>query len=423
MKPLVRGIAVAVAAVGVAACVKQAWRVTYPGPWDYSLGTSVLVAEDGSSFMAGYLDSQQLFVAAYDANGRKRWDQVISGSDFGAFAHRRNLALDAEGNLYLRWNDLYPGATHLYKLDSSGNLVFQRQLEDGHYLVNMQVGDDGNFYMDSLFGGGVAAYSPEGELLWGFPAVVPGDRELGQYEGRVGDVQLSASGGNASTGYSYFSGVGVALASGQVYFGAPTAITLLDSTGNKVIEVTAADLGLSAIYRLLAQGDVLLVIGAEQGEVASVVLDGNLHEISRQVLVSGEPNDVIASSAAEYACIGVDHYAGASGNVLQVMKLGAGGEALWSKQIAKEGGTWEYAVVTAADGACYLSAMIAQPDGRVLSRTERYTDAAEPTDTFALEDFAMYGVVVQGNGVYHVGITGEYDSSVTVATLDKQVRK
>ncbi len=427
MRPIVRGIAVAVAAVGIAACVKQAWRVTYPGPVDYSLGTSILVAEDGSSFMAGYLDSQQLFVAAYDANGRKRWDKVITGSDFGAHAYRRNLALDAEGNLYLRWNDLYPSATYLYKLDSSGNQVFERQLEDGHYLVNMQMGDDGNFYMDGLFGGGVGAYSADGDLLWRFPAPgsveVPGDRELGQYEGRVGDIQVSSAGGNASTGYSFFTGVGVALANGQVYFGSPIAITLLDSTGQVVSEVTAAELGLSSIYRLLAQGDALLVIGAEQGMVTSVVLDGDLQEISRQVLVPGEPNDVIVSSAAGYTCVGIDQYVGLAGNVVQVMKLGANGEVLWFKQIAKEGGTWEYAVVTAADGACYLSAMIAQTGGRILSRTERYANAGEPTDTVALQDFAMYGVVVQGKGIYHVGITGEYDGSATIATLDKRSRK
>ena len=114
MKSVLRVTALAAAVLGVAACVQQVWQVTYQGSDQYSFSNSLLVADDGTAYMAGYLDQQSIFVAAYNRSGEMLWDRVISGN--GRFAARvleRTLAQDADGNLYLHWPDLDANASRL----------------------------------------------------------------------------------------------------------------------------------------------------------------------------------------------------------------------------------------------------------------------------------------------------------------------
>ena len=418
MKSVLRVTALAAAVLGVAACVQQVWQVTYQGSDQYSFSNSLLVADDGTAYMAGYLDQQSIFVAAYNRSGEMLWDRVISGN--GRFAARvleRTLAQDADGNLYLHWPDLDANASRLYKLDQSGNLLLDRELENSGSATDLQVGPDGNLYLTSAYGLLLNAYTPEGDLLWApADAEVP-ERDLEDYPG----IQASRASAVATSGYSLYSVAQLVFVGDRTFYSRAERIVELGATGALLGEVAAVDLGLQQILRAVATADGLLVAGYQNGVTELLVLNPELEVVSRQELATGEEVGVALSARGSLACVallGSFESAGATTLLFQVDLAGGGN---WQQSLVAEGKGWQYADVLAAD-ACYLSAQEWNLDGTLNVKTRRYDNKGKVTDTIDIPDFGWGGFAVQGNDIYHVGITGEYDGSITQATLTKHRR-
>ncbi|MEZ5511270.1 MAG: hypothetical protein R3F47_15485 [Gammaproteobacteria bacterium] len=422
MKPLYRGLAVAVAAVGIAACVKQAWRVTYEGPDDYSMGTAVLAEDGGNAYMSGYLDDRSIFLAAYNASGKKLWDRVIEGDGFVRTMMGRTLEQDAQGNLYLlQWDSTFQGT--LFKFDADGNQVFSVILPESEYLGHMQL-LDGALYLTPVWGSRIAAYDLDGQLLWSYsPASVgnSGDADLPVYPG-VSQTEIASS--NSSNGYlALVGGARLIKASGQLYFNLGDEVVVLDDAGNVTDSIGAAMLGVDDIQAIMVNGNGLMLLGAQHGALVSVALDATLVEQSRSELSAQSTGGVVVSSQGDVLCAGFNGSDAQGSSVFRMFQLSAAGQAVWSQSIPRDGISWEFADVLSDGNACYLTVQVLQDGNRLLTRTNRFNGAGVVTDNINLQDFGLSGVAVHGKGVYHVGITGEYDGSVTIATLDKQPLK
>lgn len=359
--------------MGVAACVKLDWRVTLPGPGNYSVGTSVLVGADGKAYMAGYLSPEQLFVAAYSKSGSKLWEQIISGENFSPNGFGRALAQDGEGNLLLRWTETALFSNHLFKLDTDGNVVMDRVLESSRYLTNMEHADDGMLYFNSWIGEGVAAYTPEGELAWSYPEGADntdGNRVLDQYDGLNSPMAsvAAASGYRSSGGYHYYQGVGVAvLMNNRIVSGAERRITMLDNQGAVLNQLAAAELGLDTIYRVLAQGDNVLVVGALGSSNVALLLDAALDEITRTEMADAMLADLVAAAEDSGTCVAHRYAESGAGDYMTVVRLDAAGSILWQKDVSMDIGSWEYAEVSAANSSCFLTASIWTPEERLIT--------------------------------------------------------
>lgn len=422
MKPLYRGLAVAVAAVGIAACVKQAWRVTYEGPDNYSMGTAVLVGEGGTAYMSGIIDDRSIFLAAYNASGKKLWDRAVEGDGFVRTMMGRTLEQDAQGNLYLlQWDNTFQGT--LFKFDADGNEVFSVTLPESDYLGHMQL-LDGVLYLSSGWVSWVAAYDLDGQLLWSYappPAGMSNELDLPVYPGAD---QAGIASSNSSDGYlALFGGARLVKASGQLYFNLGDEVVVLDDAGNVTDSVNAAALGISDIQAIMANGNGLMLLGKQDGALLSIALDATLVEQSRSELSAQSTGGVVVSSQGDVLCAGVEAAGSQGSSAFRMFQLSATGDALWSQSIPRDGVSWEFADVLSDGNACYLTVQVFQEGNRLLTRTNRFNGVGVVTDTINLQDFGLSGVAVQGKGVYHVGITGEYDGSVTIATLDKQPLK
>ena len=417
MKPMLRGIAVAVAAVGVVACVQQAWRVTYAGPDNYSMGSAVLVEDSGKAYMSGYIDQQSVFLAAYNASGKKLWDRKIEGDGLTRMSMGRTLEQDEQGNLYmLQWDNTYRST--LYKFDVDGNLISSVVLQDSDHLGHMQL-IDGVLYLSSGWASRVNAYGLDGQLLWFHapePASLPGDGDLPDYPG---DEHVGTASSSSSNGYAaLFGGAQLVNANGQLYFNHGDEVVALDDSGSVINSVSAAALGVDTIEMIMENGSGLMLLGTVAGATLSIAVDAALLEMSRAELSLQSNGGIVGSSKGGVLCAGLN-----DSGAFRMFQLSATGEPIWSQSIARDGQSWEF-VETLSDGnACYLTVQVLQQGDKLLLRTERFDNAGIVTDVFNLQDFGISGVTVQGKSVYHVGITGEYDSSVTFATLDKKTLK
>ncbi|CBL46084.1 Hypothetical protein HDN1F_25010 [gamma proteobacterium HdN1] len=447
MKKTLRGAIVLAAGIAVAACVKQAWQVTYPGPENYSVGTAVLVAENGTSYMAGFIDPQTLFVAAYNANGQKLWDQRLSGDGFSSFSYGRTLALD-KGTLYLISDNRTTLSVTLFKLKAdTGEVLLQRDLENSVIASNFQLGADGQLYLNSSFSGSsssspVIAYSADGEFLWEYPAPrvpfpsfeerqknVPSDssQPSNSDDTLLLQSRAAAAGGNASDGSSGWIDVQAAvLQGGLIFLHTSSTITALDSNGNVIASQSSANLGFTNVTSMIAHGDKLLVIGSTTSATESVVLNLDLTEHSRSTLSTELGTTIKVRSSGNDTCALLNNT-----STLQLMQLDASGAPLWIHPLDKPSSVFEIVGewLLADQGACYYSTTH-YSSRRLNTYVDRYNGPGESTDHFTLTDFAPMGVVVQGKSIYHVGITGpfdeatqQYDDSITIAALNKQTRK
>lgn len=436
MKPMLRGVAVAVAAVGMAACVKQVWQVTYPGPENYSYGAAVVQGQEGLVYMAGRtLD--QTFVAAYGSNGAERWQVELPGQGAGLL-HKigREITIDHQGDLYLSWYPIDGSARRLIKLDGkTGTVLLDRALDGVVSLpvTDMRIGPDGNLYFINSWGNGVvaAAYTPQGDLLWLHessnvenagdiepePVVSLDDYWAGAPLGKPESNAVASQPSQASLWT-----IQLVFVNGRALVRAGNQLRELDDHGDVVNERSAADLGLSSLQRVETTADGLLVVGSSGLGVATLVyLDQALNVVSSRTL-DALASATLLSVRSDGACIAIQPNIAEGGAPLHLARLDASGAITWQTPVAIEGGTWEYTYLQAAPSSCYLTAGIYSDVPSVRTLTRRYDSKGKVSDTVSLADFEPSGVLVEGSSIYHVGITGEYDGSVTDATLVKHQR-
>ncbi|HVL01639.1 MAG TPA: hypothetical protein VM553_17595, partial [Dongiaceae bacterium] len=113
MKSVFRMTALAVAVLGVAACVRQVWQVHYSVEGnDYTHSQTVVAGPNGHSYVAGVTKNQSapgasdgVFLADFDAGVKLMWELLLPAyaSNVPILASGKVLAVDAAGNSYLAW--------------------------------------------------------------------------------------------------------------------------------------------------------------------------------------------------------------------------------------------------------------------------------------------------------------------------------
>lgn len=397
MKPLYRGLAVAVAAVGIAACVKQAWRVTYEGPGDYSSAHALTLADNGTTFMAGFVDQQQLFIAAYNANGELLWDRLLQAEAAGNnLSVGKSLALGPDGNVYLAALSYPDLSTLLFKLNSeTGEVLLSRALESSDFFRGMQIDSDGTLYLDGY--AKAAAYTGNGDLLWAYPVTDEAAAESVLSELNSLHVsQASSAGDVAYMGYRR----SLVLVDGRTFVMIDGQIVELDDHGNIVQQVSLEALGLTSGEAIHAFSDRLLLVGSSGVTSIAVAVGLDLSLIQSSELSTDNLSHISVSGSEHYLCVASMGYGVGPVNLQQ---LNADGSVRWSVALAGQPLHQELAYTLSSGDDCYFSAPFASQTS-VETRTSRFGVDGKLADTISLPHYSGPVLAVQNKSIFHAGI-------------------
>ncbi|CAB4152340.1 hypothetical protein UFOVP609_4 [uncultured Caudovirales phage] len=133
--------------------------------------TDVVVDSSGNAYVAS--SSSPSRITKWDSSGNSTWQRITRfGGNLNGNLHA--IALDASGNVYVtgRVEDGSPDLGILWKIDSSGNLVWVRRLS---YLSNtvefygIAIGPSGSIYTvgeGTDAGGAIVKWDSSGNVIW-----------------------------------------------------------------------------------------------------------------------------------------------------------------------------------------------------------------------------------------------------------------
>lgn len=422
MKIVLRGMFVIAIAVGLAACVKQLWKVTYSGQENYSVWSGMVVGSDGVAYISGTLESGDLFVASYDGAGQLRWDQVISVSDVGSNILVGNmLVLDANGAIYLS-SITYPSLTgYLFKFSvATGEPIFTKELALGELYTGLKIGPDNVLYFSGY--SGLAAFDTNGDFLWSYPGEASSDVAAFGWGGQNDEAQplpeMSRTAVNATSINQHNN---IAFGAARMFAVLAGQLLELDRDGQVVQQISSDVIGLSTVDSLQSFGDSLLLIGSGQQATVSVWLDLDFNVQQRKELSVGSLDPVVvASGDVNIACVAmIDDLAG----LTTVQQLDATGSVRWSVPVMHRVLRGEFVSVLASDNNCYLSAPEMSVQNVVATKTRRFDGQGKLTDTISLPRFLGTHLTVQGNAIFHAGVSEEEVNATELkATLIKHQR-
>ncbi|MGE0077397.1 MAG: T9SS type A sorting domain-containing protein [Bacteroidales bacterium] len=143
-----------------------------------SLGYSLIINSDGSTYVCGYITHNSGWDAAlvkFNSTGDTLWTSCIMAGE-SSFAYFNAQTTDATGNIYLtgmRGNNLL-----IAKINSDGDVMWSKEQPSGTFdkremRYNIKLNSEGNIFVlgrSPLASGStnimLLKYSPEGELIW-----------------------------------------------------------------------------------------------------------------------------------------------------------------------------------------------------------------------------------------------------------------
>ncbi|MCP5017812.1 MAG: hypothetical protein GY938_21445 [Ketobacter sp.] len=419
MKKHGMAVILAVGALAVTACVKQVWTTTYASfDNDYSSSGTLLLTAD-SVLTVGFTEMSSnvgehdgVFVANFDRDGQLQWETLIPGlqGHMSRLAGGRVLAVDQNGNSFLAWSNVGESRFQLFKVSAQGQLVASTEVPTVNlgYVDDVKVGPDGVVYVSSREGSRLHAFDNDGELLWDIAYDLP-PAELPFYlhQFQVATLHVLSDGN-------------LLLASGRY-------LKVISPEGSEIVSLTPEALGLQRFTKASVQGGTVWTVGVddvnEGSEGTLYGLSANLDSFSSTPIgfVNGR---VFLSAGEQRVCmvLGPDYLQGRSENY-EVEQYDLLGEWLVSTSVpVSNSGYWAMQGVRAATSGCYVAESFSvsgiSSSGRVsfVSQSGKVADVVKVADA-TVDDFA-----VDGNYVYQVGITGEYDGSFTAVSLAKHQR-
>lgn len=163
----------------------ERWVATYNGPGDgFDNGTGVATDSLGNVYVAsisdgGNLQSTDIAVVKYDANGGQLWSARYDGTD-GDQDSAFGIAVADSGTVYVTGSSKGIGSEDDYAtvaFDTAGNQLWVARYDGGgggfDSARDIAVGPSGNIYVTGIANGGASgpdivtiAYNPAGDELW-----------------------------------------------------------------------------------------------------------------------------------------------------------------------------------------------------------------------------------------------------------------
>ena len=266
----------------------------------------VFVDSSGNVYATGQLKqggANDAFVTKLDSSGTKQWTRRISGplATGSRVEVGTSVTADSSGNVYAvgRYrNSSGPYETYVIKYDSSGTVVWKRNLADYNaagsrydYGQGIAVDSSSNVYVSGRYNVSgstgymcIIKYNSSGTLQW--------KRQLGDAS-EVGAVAIDSS-GNIYIGASYYSSGSYGLIAKYDSSGAIQWQRSLGDGGNKTVTVTDIKVTASAV---LVTSRMANTSNGVVGFIGKMPLDGT--KTGTYTMVSGYSMAYAASSKSE----------------------------------------------------------------------------------------------------------------------------
>ena len=369
-------ITCAVAATLLAGCQEQPCPESIPGVLETEITATfdarawdICPASDGGFVLAGYASGQPFspvssvlyertldsFVVRLNASGNIQWSRTFGGDGTDEV---RNIEPAGDGGYIVTGNKgsspldplffFDPASIFAARLDSQGNLLWTVEPETDRFTAayGLCVNADGSFVVagdtrDAKFEASdafVIKFDPNGDELW--RRRFGGGRDVGAQ-----DIITTSDGGYAFTGYVQDQIVSKLDADGEVqwefFLDEVSTLNELAFTTKKIIET--ADGGFA-------------VVGSTFGELLVLKLDSSGNFLWQERLAGvGEAQgfDILETTEGNLVAAGVSYARNSFGrrvcSHMLLVRLGSGGDVLWSGQVGSKETFFPCAMVEDSD--------------------------------------------------------------------------
>lgn len=416
MKKQSMAVLVAVGVFALGACVKQVWQITYAGFGNDYSSSGTLLLTPGGVLTAGFTEMSSSageneggFVASFDRDGLLQWETLIPGlqGHMSRLAGGKVLAVDQNGNSFLAWSNVGESRFQLFKVSAQGQLVVSTEVPTANlgYVDDVKIGTEGAVYVSSREGSRLHAFNNDGELLWDIAYDLPPvELPIYLHEFQVATLHL-LSGGN------------LLLASGRY-------LKVISPEGSELVSLTPEDLGLQRFTKAAVHSDTIWAVGVgESNEGTLYGWSAGLASVSA-IPVSNVQGRAFLSAADGRVCLvlGPDYLQGQAGNYV-VEQYDPLGELLVSATVPVASSEyWAMEGVRAATSGCYVAESFGVSGASSTGRVSYVSQNGKVADVVNVADATVDDFAVDGNDIYQVGITGEYDGSFTAVSLSKHQR-
>lgn len=423
--PLIIGLTAAT--ITLSACIAKVWEASFPGiNNDYSRFYDIAFTNNINPVVMGQTvtddDQHAAIVVQYDNNGNLLWHHNFPGfMHFGLPGENSYIATDSQNNvIFSAATQDIPFSPSLFaKINSDGQIEWEKHI-DGHDFAipsDLVITPDDTYLL--LNGSTVTAFSPEGSELWSYTPTQPCGPgcELGGETNEIPNDNLDNYLSGPGTP-PFFPGAGeiASLMNVNIALRINDSIHILNEQGVFLVELSAANLGLTGITDFDGGENHLVILGQGEAGLKTIILDDELGIVD-ELDTTSSGNGIVSTNASGAVCV-----ATMNNNQLTVYNMTPKGAARFES-------TREASLLAIIgldnnndDNTCYVS--LFEEGSSVHQTTLLISDNAILKDTLRITDFASEAVKVKASYVYSAGITESAEtSSGTIGSLFKhQVR-
>ncbi|MCG8494700.1 MAG: hypothetical protein MI796_01455 [Enterobacterales bacterium] len=394
-----------VVSISLSSCVKQLWQETYPGP-DGFFSEAIDLIEDTTNNIAilgrtRTTDSNDtLYIAKYNAHGEFLWDYKDAGFIQLHYPNRHLIESDQHNNTFYSGISLQ-NQVRIGLINPAGEALWTKTIQSQSSglvsffdlaLTNNQE------YLAFTHTNGLEAYNIDGQIQWSFnPWHDANDSTLATTQPfPLGEIAVSEQ--------------------GYIFLNTGSKVFKLNPQGEQLATITAEQLSLEYIGDIETSHSHLAVMGGEQGFTRIQVLNHDLAIEYGHVLTTENAYGSLAFRDDQHLCYAANDI---NQSVLISGMLNEHG-IVWQNNDLRRLYLKELVNLQVDDKHC----LITQVEADDLENIKTYTHYTDNTGSISksamLQDFFAAKSLVSKQYLYTIGITGEYDGSITEATLTKQ---